>query len=108
MIKEENLGKCVTDNAVRKIEFKKNPKTGKISKVIKVTHVQKCSQDKELVALEGKEEENNLLDDELTEEESEEENNVSDKAQDESGEENEEEMRVIREGFRRYLRGALK
>ena len=106
MIKEENLGKCATDQAVRKVSFKKNPKTGKISKVIKITHTQKCSQDKELIALESKEEENNLLDDK--EEEYNEEINMSQASQDEADEETEEEMNIIKEGFKRYLRGLIK
>ena len=99
---KENLGKCATDQAIRKITFKKNPKTGKISKVIKITHTQKCSQDKELIALEGKEEENKLLD---YDEEQEDEINMSQDKQDESEETRDKEMDIIREEFRRYLRG---
>lgn len=102
---KENLGKCATDQAIRKITFKKNPKTGKISKVIKITHTQKCSQDKELIALEGKEEENKLLDDD---EEQDEEINMSQAPQDEAEETRDKEMDIIREEFRRYLRGVIK
>lgn len=106
MNKGENLGKCVTDNAVRKVLFKKNQKTGKISKVIKITHTQKCSHDHDLVALEGKEsKENNLLDDDLEEEQNDVEMNMPQAKQDEAGKTKDKEMEVIREHFRRYLKG---
>lgn len=98
-----NLGTCATDQAVRKITFKKNPKTGKISKVIKITHTQKCSQDKELVSLEEKEDktgkpesEDDKCDQQIL--------NDSEEASDETEETEDKDMEAIREGFRRFLR----
>lgn len=99
---EESLGKCVTDQATRRITFKKNNKTGKISKVIHITHKQKCSKDRELVALEeteGKDEEISLLDDEY---------NNAQASQDSLQSTHDEDMEFIRESFKRYLRGILK
>lgn len=102
----ENIGKCVTIDATRKVKFEKSKDTGNIEKVFYVTHKQRCSTNPAMLKLEEDEElegeagENGAPPSDVAQ-------TASDEAGQDLEEEDNEDMELIKETFKRYLKDII-